>query len=444
MTYRARFGVAVVWAITVTAAIGSVVLLAMSWDRALTDDLFSGFGGLSFAAMSVAFASTGAIITTRVVDHAVGRLFLLIGLLLAIGLLAYQYAAYGLTRPGGVPAMTIAAWLYNPVSQPSAALIGLSLMLFPDGRLASARWRRAAALSWLAVALLSVPSLLEPGSIPAPFESLSNPLDIDGIREATIVAGMFGWVLAVAGMGLGATSLAIRLRRSRGDVRQQLKLVLAVGAVVAAATTLDMLTWFPWPHGGLAVRIGIVGLLLTVFAVAVGVAVTRYRLYDVDVAIERTAVYGALTFLLAAAYAVTALALGTALGSNSDWVTAGATLVVAVVFRPLRSALQDLVDRRFSRARYEAIQRVSEFLERLRSGQSAPEEIEPLLRELLSDPDLEMRFFLPESEVYVDTAGMPVHDDPATLAYGRRYSAPAPRWRWCCTGRPARSVPIRW
>ena len=136
-------------------------------------------------------------------------------------------------------------------------------------------------------------------------------------------------------------------------------------------------------------------------------AVTRYRLYDVDVAIERTAVYGALTFLLAAAYAVTALALGTALGSDSDWVTAGATLVVAVAFRPLRSALQDLVDRRFSRARYEAIQRVSEFLERLRSGQSAPEEIEPLLRELLSDPDLEMRFFLPESEVYVDTAGMP-------------------------------------
>ena len=135
MVSRARFGVAVVWAIAVMAAIGSVVLLAMSWDRALTDDVFSGFGGLSFAAMSIAFASTGAIITTRVVDNAVGRLFLLIGLLLAIGLLGYQYAAYGLTRPGGVPAMATAAWLYNPVSQPAAALIGLSLMLFPDGRL---------------------------------------------------------------------------------------------------------------------------------------------------------------------------------------------------------------------------------------------------------------------------------------------------------------------
>jgi hypothetical protein len=283
-----------------------------------------------------------------------------------------------------------------------------------------------------------VPSFLEPGSIPAPFESLSNLLDIDGIREATIAA-----VLAVAGMGLGATSLAIRLRRARGDVRQQLKLVLAVGAVVAAATTLDMLTWFPWPYGGLAVRIGIVGLLLTVFAVAVGVAVTRYRRYDVDAAIERTAVYGALTLLLAAAYAVTALALGTALGSDSDWVTDGATLVVAVVFRPLRSALQDLVDRRFSRARYEAIQRVAEFLERLRSGRSAPEEIEPLLRELLSDPDFEMRFFLPTARCTSTPSASRFMTTRGTLGYGRRFSAGVPVAK--VLHRPTGpSVPIRW
>ena len=175
MTYRARFGVAVVWAITVTAAIGSVVLLAMSWDRALTDDVFSGFGGLSFAAMSVAFASTGAIIAVRVVDNAVGRLFLLIGLLLAIGLLGYQYAAYGLTRPGGVPAMATAAWLCNPVSQPAAALIGLSLMLFPDGRLVSARWRRAAALGWLAAVLLSVPSPARAGINPGTVRVVVQP-----------------------------------------------------------------------------------------------------------------------------------------------------------------------------------------------------------------------------------------------------------------------------
>jgi signal transduction histidine kinase len=413
MVSRGRLAVAVIWAISVTAAIGSVVLLAMSWDRTLTDDLWSGFGGVSFATLSFAFATTGAIIAVRVSDNAVGRLFLLIGLLLALGLLLYQYAAYGLTRPGGVPAMATAAWLSNPVSQPAAALIALSLMLFPDGRLASSRWRAAALLCWVAAVLLSVPSLLAPGRIPAPFASLSNPIELDGIRGAMIAAGIVGWVLVLPAMALGATSLFIRRRSSSEDARQQLKLLLAVGAVVAAVTTLDMATWLPWPHGHLPARIGIVGLLLTGFVVAVGVAVTRYRLYDVDVAIERTAVYGALTFLLAAAYAVTAVALGAALGSKSRWVTAGATLVVAVAFRPLRAKLQDLVDRRFNRARYEAIQQVSEFLERLRSGQSAPEEIEPLLRELLSDPDLELRFFLPESQVYVDTAGTQPQDDPA-------------------------------
>jgi signal transduction histidine kinase len=413
MVSRARTGAMLAWAITVLAAVGTVVLLAMSWNRTLTDDVFSGFGGLSFAMLSVAFATTGAIIVVRVSDNAVGRLFLLIGPLLAIGLLLYQYAAYGLTHPVGVPAMATAAWLSGPISQPTAALIGLSLMLFPDGRLASPRWRAAAVLCWVAAVLLSVPPLLQPGPQLAPFASLSNPIELQGIRGGTIVAGMIGWLLAVVGIGLGATSMFIRRRNSSADAHQQLKLLFAVGTVVAALAALDMVTWLIWPHGGLATRIGILGLLLSLFAAAVGVAVTRYRLYDVDVAIDRAAVYAALTFLLGAAYALTALVLGTALGNDSAWVTAAATLVVAVAFRPLRAAVQDLVDRRFSRARYDAVQRVSAFLERLRAGQSAPEEVEPLLRELLSDPDLELRFFLPESEVYVDAAGMQPADDPA-------------------------------
>src|SRR5579872_6384007 len=115
MTYRARYWPAVVWAAAVVASIGSVVLLAMSWNRGLTDDVFSGVGGVSFAVMSIAFASTGAIITMRVPGNAVGRVFLLIGVLIAVGLLAYQYAAYALTGPGGAPGMATAAWFVNPI-----------------------------------------------------------------------------------------------------------------------------------------------------------------------------------------------------------------------------------------------------------------------------------------------------------------------------------------
>jgi signal transduction histidine kinase len=109
---------------------------------------------------------------------------------------------------------------------------------------------------------------------------------------------------------------------------------------------------------------------------------------------------------------VTTLLLGTALGSGSAWTTVGATLAVAAAFRPLRARVQDVVDRRYNRARYEALRRVSAFLEDLRAGRAAPEAIEELLRELVSDPRLELRFFLPDGELYVDARGMPVADSP--------------------------------
>jgi signal transduction histidine kinase len=141
------------------------------------------------------------------------------------------------------------------------------------------------------------------------------------------------------------------------------------------------------------------------------VAVLRYRLYDIDRVINRTLVYGLLTLLLAGAYAATTLFLGTGLGSGSAWSTAVATLLVAVAFRPLRARVQDVVDRRFSRARYDARTRIVSFLDDLRAGRAAPEEVEPVLREVLADPRLELRFFLPESELYVDARGRPA-DQP--------------------------------
>ena len=199
--------------------------------------------------------------------------------------------------------------------------------------------------------------------------------------------------------------------------------MLTVGAVIAAVATLDMTTWFIWPHGALQQRIGVLGALLQCVR-----GRRRYRGPALPALRRRRRdrAHAGLRHADAAAgrpYAVTTLALATALGSGSPWATAGATLVVAVAFRPLRSALQDLVDRRFRRARYEAVRRVGAFLDELRAGAAAPEAIEPLLRELLSDPTLELRFFLPESQVYVDTRGMPVTD----VAGDARVCAPIER-----------------
>ncbi len=406
--FRASSGATLVWALCAGAVIVDVILLAETAGRRLPDDLFGGVGGLSFAVLSLSFATVGAIIIARVPGNAVGRVFLAIGLLNSLGQLAYQYAAWGLTRPDGTPGMREIAWTTTPVGEPVAPLLGLAVLLFPDGRLPSPRWRAIPWMTGAAILALVISGALEPGPQGAPFATMTNPVGIPGTREGMIVVNYLGWGLTVAIIGMGAAATVVRLGRARGDERQQLKVVMTVGAVIALIAVLDMCTWFIWPHGALQQRIGVLGLCFSAYAIAAGTAVLRYRLYDVDVAIERTLVYGTLTLLLAGAYAVTTLALGTALGSGSPWATAGATLVVAVAFRPLRTAMQDLVDRRFRRARYEALRRVSVFLDELRAGRAAPEAIEPLLRELLSDPSLELRFFLPESEVYVDPRGMPV------------------------------------
>jgi signal transduction histidine kinase len=410
--FRASSGAALVWALTALAAIPSVVLTVLSWDRVLPDDLLGRAGGLAFVLMSLAFATVGAIIAARVPGNAVGRTFLGVGLLTGLGTLAYEYAAYGLSRPAGVPGLQAAAWISTPLTQPVAGLLGLSLLIFPDGHLPSARWKPAGAVCWLAILLLSVSGAFLPAQLDAPFNALANPVGIDQLHGLMVAADGAGWILAVAGLGLGASAAIVRLRRARGDERQQLKLVLTVGGLVAAISAIDMFTWYLWRHGDLQVRMAVIGVAFSAFAVAAGFAVLRYRLYEVDVAIERTLVYGSLTLLLAAGYALTTLVLGTALGSGSTWATAGATLVVAAAFRPLRRFLQDLVDRRFSRARYEALRRVDGFLEELRAGRADPESIEPLLRELLCDPSLELRFFVPDSETYVTAAGAPTVDLP--------------------------------
>jgi signal transduction histidine kinase len=400
---RASTGAIVVWTICVIASVASLWLLTLSWSRHLKGDLFGGAGGLSFAVLALACATVGAVIAARLPGHGVGRIFLAIGLCTAVSMLAYQYAGYGLSRAERPSGTVLAAWLATPVSEPIAVLLGWALLLFPDGRLPSPRWRAVAGAAVCAVLLLATSDALLPGRLDDPFTAVSNPIGVSGAHGALAAANVLGWTLVVAVMALGAVSAWVRLRRTDEQERLQLELALGAGAVVAAVIALDMLTWLGWPEGELRLRIAVIGLSFAAYAAAIGMAMVRYRLYDLDLVIERTLVYGSLTVLLAATYGLTTLGLATALGSGSAWATAGATLIVAVVFRPLRGALQDVVDRRFSRARYEAVRRVEGFLEELRTGRAEPEAIEGLLRELLGDPTLELRYSMP---------GAPVADDP--------------------------------
>ncbi len=200
------------------------------------------------------------------------------------------------------------------------------------------------------------------------------------------------------------------VRPTGGSSAERLQLRWFAFASVFAAVVLPTvaLLWSVVP----AVR-PLTALALMAMPVAAGVAILRYRLYDIDLVISRTLAYVTLTMLLAGLYAAIAVALGAAVGRSSAWVTAGATLAVGAVFRPLRDRIQHIVDRRFNRSRFDALQQMTGFLDDLRAGRAAPEDLEPALRRVLGVDDLEVRLSLPHDGSTVDLSGTPVADDLA-------------------------------
>ncbi len=163
-----------------------------------------------------------------------------------------------------------------------------------------------------------------------------------------------------------------------------------------------MSTWF---GGGGAKTFALLLVAQFAFVAAIGIAVVRYRLYAIERLVNRTLVYVTLTLLLLAVYAAITIGLGVVVGGDSAWVVALATLVVALAFRPLRARIQDLVDRRYRRARYEGVRRVRAFEDEVRDGVRAPEEIGVVLADALQDPLAEIFFWIPETGAYADTTG---------------------------------------
>ena len=408
MTVRPAAGLAL--SVCAAIVVAATVFLVLGPERPLASNLFGGVGGAAFLLLSLAYAAVGAMIAARLPGHRIGWLFSLLGLLVALNVLTYAYAAYGVHATSGPVARVTAS--VQGWGQLIVPLLALSLLLFPDGRLPSRRWWPVAAMTLVSIAGFLLAALLRPGPFDDPFATVTNPLGVPGLRDAMITVNQASWALTFVAMALGVLAVFLRLRHAHGLERRQLKLVLAVAAAVGAVAVAVMATWYVWPEGGLPERIAVMGLAFTAFPVAAGIAILRYRLYDIDVVINRALVYGALTVLLGATYAAIALLLGTALGSGSVLATAVATLAVAVAFRPLRARLQNAVDRRFSSARDGAVHRVAAFLEDVRAGRAAPENVQEVLRAVLGDPGLELRFVLPGGERHVDVRGAPAVDAP--------------------------------
>ncbi len=309
-------------------------------------------------------AGLGALLCTRVPGNTISWLLLLMGLSQAVGFFLDAYSARALGLPGRLAAGAAASQIeFLPV----IAFVPPLLLLFPDGHLASPRWRPVAR-AWAATLVVGLTaSTLQAGpGLTNSDPSQANPYGLQG-ELGTAMATISGLAYVATGCLLlaAAVSLVGRYRRARGDVRQQLKW-FALGAsslALAAFVTLPMT-----PNAPLSASVWVMAATITIGSI--GIAVLRHRLYEIDVIIRRTLVYASLIGLLAALYLggifLSDRALQAVTGQSSALAVTISTLVVAAAFQPLRTRIQRLVDRRFYRAKYDANRTLEAFASRLR------------------------------------------------------------------------------
>jgi hypothetical protein len=314
----------------------------------------------------VSSATVGAVVAARRPAHPVGWLLLGIALSLTATAATAQYFIFGLlVRPGALPAARYAV-LYQPATVVTAlTLIGFVLLLTPTGALPSPRWRWPARVMAAVPAVLVLVVTLAGGPVDPRYQVLGGPFDLRGLDGVLVAANWTALAVTVVGLVAGAVSLMGRFRHARGVERLQLRWV-ALAAVLVGLGAVGAL--FSLAVGGSATGIlfGVAfDCFLVVPPVAVGAAVLRYRLYDLDRIFSRTLSYGLLTLLLGGGYAAVVLGLGQLLGRDSPLVVAGATLAVAALFQPARRRIQAAVDRRFNRRRHNTAEKIAAFGDRL-------------------------------------------------------------------------------
>jgi hypothetical protein len=338
------------------------------------------------------FMTVGAIVVSRQPRNTVGWLCCAAGLLGVLGGFATEYAGYaaGSQRallPGGLAMAWLTLWV-------GFLWVGLAFtflpLLFPTGRVPSRRWRP---VPWACAVMVTAGCTMlavTPGPITDVRGQPRNPLGIES--AATMLARMrvlLGVCLALLVL-VCAASVVVRFRRARGVERQQLKW-FAYGAgqlaVLLAPGVVFVGLWEQIPPG---VSDLVFAISFAIIPVAIGIAILRHRLYDIDRLIHRTVVYGLLTALLAAVYAGMVLGLeqlfGVMGGQPPSWAVAAATLAVAALFQPARRRIQQAVDRRFNRRRYDAAKTIEAFSARLREQI----DLDMLLAELLAVVDQTM------------------------------------------------------
>ena len=381
MSPRAAFWLA--WSLAAVSMILFVASLALcilarsahvpsSWGANLS------LAGLLGKMLFLAFPLVGALIASRHPNNPVGWLFLADGLLWILNGTMDYYAVYGVASPGSVPFPVELAGINSWLWVPAVGLLGTYLLLlFPNGRPPSRRWRSLAWLSGVVIVLLSIGT----GLTPEPLENLGGVRNPFGLEGSPLM-----WDAAIAIVPLlplcilaSALSLVMRYRRSGGEEREQIKWIAFAASVVgllyliaiASSFIFPQETWFaPGSPLWLTLLEYAALLSLTAVPIAVGFAVLRYRLYDIDVVINRALVYGSLTATLAATYFGGVVGLQYVFraltGQGSTLAVVASTLLIAALFNPLRHRIQSFIDRRFYRRKYDARKTLEEFSLKLR------------------------------------------------------------------------------
>ena len=331
-----------------------------------------------FPLVILTFPLVGSVIASRRPRNAIGWIMLGIGLFTGLTGVSDGYIRYGLiTEPGSLPNVDIAlalsagSWVFI-----IAPIMTFLILLFPDGRLPSPRWRPVAYLAGMAMVLPYLLITIMPGNFQdVGYPAVENPLGIEALRAARDVLLSVLILLPVAIIGCAA-GLVQRFRRSRGQERLQLKwlataasLVAAIyAAAMAASLTVeefsdDVPRWILWLQESTI-------LSFTLIPIAIGVAILRHRLYNIDRLINRALVYAGLTGILTIAYLFLVAVLQNVLqpiAGSSDLTVAMSTLAVAAMFRPVRSRVQGFIDRRFYRKKYDAARTLETFASTMRN-----------------------------------------------------------------------------
>jgi hypothetical protein len=354
------------WLVWVTVGLALAALMVAA-AFALTGD-----GGMwwlvVWAVPATGCVCVGFLLCTRVPANPIGWLFLGVGTTLAVGLACDAYARADSSAGAAASAAEVVGYLFE--TMPIIVLPAV-LLLFPDGHLPSPRWRPVG-IVWIVISvILALNALLAPGTLALDSNlSVQNPIGLSGVSGAIVNKSVIVIMPFAVVMAAAVVSLVRRYRRASGDLRQQLKWFGSGGVLLATAAVLIPVLGSMGAPWGTVVLDSIWAIAITGMVVTTGVAILRYRLYEIDLIIRKTLVYTTLVGCLALAYLcgvyLVDRALQSVTGQSGPLAVTVSTLTVVVLFQPLRRRIQTAIDHRFYRRKYDAVKTIEAFTGRLR------------------------------------------------------------------------------